>query len=290
MRVFLQSPYLALEYLHWRKFNGLPTIEVQKVCTLDVESRNLLIFVSTETEKFLLKQYGSQASKSFIANEHLILSILKISNLSEFIVEVPFFDEHNLIICIKWYEFHSLENFLAKLRLRGKWNDIEAIVKNVSKIFYNVHSFYRDDLPKVNPAAFLPIEYLTVNEIALIGNWSDKKSLIHYDLRLANILINNTDPSQIKLIDWEFAMAGDPLWDIAVFIYSLCITLGDSEFFIKLPPARFDNIKPIVKAFLQVYGVINLEKLKIYLRLYIQINDVRFTETITKTTIDTLLD
>jgi thiamine kinase-like enzyme len=134
----------------------------------------------------------------------------------------------------------------------------------------------------------LPIEHLTVDEIALIGNWSDKKSLIHYDLRLANILINNTDLSQIKLIDWEFAMAGDPLWDIAVFIYSLCITLGDSEFFIKLPPARFQNIKPIVEAFLQVYGAINTEKLKIYLRLYIQINDAKFTGKITGAIINNL--
>jgi hypothetical protein len=150
MRVFLQSPYLALEYLHWRKFNGLPTIEAQKVYTLDVESRNLLIFASTETEKFLLKQYGSQASKSFITNEHLILSILKVSGLSEFIVEEPFFDEQNLIICMKWYEFYSLENFLIELRGGRKWKVIKEIVQNMSPILKQVHSFYHNDLPTIN--------------------------------------------------------------------------------------------------------------------------------------------
>ncbi len=44
-------------------------------------------------------------------------------------------------------------------------------------------------------------------------------SLVHNDIKFANFLVNTGDQNnsigQIKLVDWELADIGDPLWDVA---------------------------------------------------------------------------
>lgn len=55
--------------------------------------------------------------------------------------------------------------------------------------------------------------------VQLIRNIKDnwiRASLIHGDIKWANLLIYNLpDEPELKLIDWEIADIGDPMWDIA---------------------------------------------------------------------------
>lgn len=48
--------------------------------------------------------------------------------------------------------------------------------------------------------------------------WSNK-CLIHGDIKLVNFLVCQEEEN-IKLIDWEIANLGDPLWDVASFLQS----------------------------------------------------------------------
>ena len=50
-------------------------------------------------------------------------------------------------------------------------------------------------------------------------------TLIHGDIKNVNfILKDETDPKSLKLIDWEIADVGDPLWDVAGMIQSLIVS------------------------------------------------------------------
>jgi hypothetical protein len=50
---------------------------------------------------------------------------------------------------------------------------------------------------------------------AVVETW-EPSSLIHGDVRPANILVDATrdQAADVRLIDWEFAAAGDPRWDL----------------------------------------------------------------------------
>lgn len=51
-------------------------------------------------------------------------------------------------------------------------------------------------------------------------NWSGN-SIIHGDIKLVNfIAVHEEGKEKIKLIDWEIANIGDPLWDVAGFLQS----------------------------------------------------------------------
>lgn len=49
-------------------------------------------------------------------------------------------------------------------------------------------------------------------------------SLVHADMRLANVVISGSERTQIQLIDWELCGLGDSLWDLGALLGSLIYT------------------------------------------------------------------
>lgn len=78
-----------------------------------------------------------------------------------------------------------------------------------------------DDLREVGPATMLLLEIiqgevgLTEELDRLRSEWRSE-SLIHGDVRWANVLVEHPDAAApgIRLIDWELASGGDPAWDL----------------------------------------------------------------------------
>lgn len=308
MRVILQSTYLTLEYLIWRQQNGLRSIDDQDIKTLKVIdvsyvlSRNLLSKVNlVGNESYVLKQYGSEnKEESFLKNEIKFLHFLN-ENLSSHVPEILFYDDYNGIIASKLIQNSiNLEKFLTESRQDGKWNDINTIVEEVAGLFTKIHGL------DVSKSEFKPVDVYNIIKfdnfpkesailqdlLFLYSNWPKPEyaKLVHFDPRPANLL--KVDTKNLKILDWEFALLGDPIWDIAIFIISTCLTLGDSVFFKVTAPSRFGNIMPIVQAFCRRYFKNNTsykETLKTYMRLQLYANG---NENVTRytTTINRLID
>lgn len=53
--------------------------------------------------------------------------------------------------------------------------------------------------------------------LALDRGWGEE-CLIHGDVRLANIVLDEGDPVAVCIVDWEAAEAGDPWWDMGCLV------------------------------------------------------------------------
>ena len=86
------------------------------------------------------------------------------------------------------------------------------------------------------------------------------ETLVHGDVRLENVLAEG--PSAVRLVDWEFAGAGEALWDVACFVAScLGAWLWSIPQIPAVPPARLVDeatlplaaIRPGLTAFWTAY-------------------------------------
>ena len=93
-------------------------------------------------------------------------------------------------------------------------------------------------------------------------NWSGN-SMVHGDIKLVNfVTVNEGGKDKVKVIDWEIANIGDPLWDVAgllqsyLFFWITKLTAGPNGFQLMAgqeyldAPAR----KTITSAFWKVYA------------------------------------
>lgn len=65
--------------------------------------------------------------------------------------------------------------------------------------------------------------------IKLKKDWKGN-SLVHGDIKLVNfLLVTENNEEQIKLIDWEIANLGDPLWDLSGLIQSYLTIWGSTR-------------------------------------------------------------
>jgi hypothetical protein len=118
-------------------------------------------------------------------------------------------------------------------------------------------------LPKPSEQQSMQLIYQSPEFIQLIraqqSEWQPT-TLIHGDLRFNNFLIQEgypeTAPFGLKLIDWELADLGDPLWDVASVLQSY-ITLwviseigGTND---QTKTIDLDHFKPTIKAFWNRY-------------------------------------
>jgi len=112
-----------------------------------------------------------------------------------------------------------------------------------------------------------------------IKNEWEIKSLVHGDVKFPNFLVNSGSLSEeepdIRLIDWELADIGDPLWDVAAVIQSYLTLWILSEIEQKNKEDKFqviinlNNVQPSIAAFWRRYtasvhweGVISHQYLK----------------------------
>lgn len=302
MRVILQSPYLTLEYLIWRHQNGLwqydsNQLKKIKVSVANFNSRNLLSLIELPNgEKYILKQYGSETKYSFVKNEIKFLSFMN-QNLKPYVPEILFSDEYNGIIASKLIRnsINSMDYF-GTLRDSDNFDSIGITVNEIAEIFNKIHSldvsksaFERVDVNKIIKFDTFPKEPSVLKDLMFFyESWPKKAKLVHFDSRLENFLI--VDNKDLKILDWEFALLGDPIWDISIFIISLCYTLSSTGFFSNT--AQIDKIRPIVQNFCKAYFKNNTsykETLKTYMRLQLYANG---NENVTQytTTIDNLID
>jgi thiamine kinase-like enzyme len=104
-----------------------------------------------------------------------------------------------------------------------------------------------------NPALVQKIE-------ATAAQW-ERYSLIHGDIKWMNFIVTENE-SEVKLIDWEIADLGDPLWDVAGAIqsyFSSWTMSFDNRYkeYVRIPDNEFitmEVILPVVKVFWETYA------------------------------------
>ncbi|WP_273210976.1 phosphotransferase family protein [Runella zeae] len=98
---------------------------------------------------------------------------------------------------------------------------------NIDNNLINVASYHGDENKK-DFLAFLQESPDLIKSLgALRKSWLERpQTLLHGDLKPSNILISTSSSEAapiLTLIDWEMALVGDPLWDIASFVASLIL-------------------------------------------------------------------
>lgn len=305
----LQSPYSTLEYLLWRKYNLLTNSGLQatepianiRVSYSDTSSRNLIALVKNKDKHLLLlKQYGSlDREGSFIETENNVVTYLKSSNLVNNISTVAFYDADNKIVAFEYLnDYLSLNIFDEKnatiynLYLKQDWNGIEKLVAEIGVILCELHHIdvkSAKENAKVQSYEGKRVLHLHKDEIVkydvddltyLFKNWDSERALIHFDVRLSNFLHKNDE--KLILIDWEMAIIGDPVWDLAIIIHSIC-TFFTADFFTRDTIDYLTDVKKVVNSLLVAYKagncIFDLDKLKIYLNLQIQKYGILKSET-----------
>lgn len=94
-----------------------------------------------------------------------------------------------------------------------------------------------------------------------MGEAWETTSLIHGDVKFPNFLINKDfvpgNQPDIRLIDWELADIGDPLWDVAAVIQNYLTLWVASEINPKNNPRAYpislEQLQPSISAFWQRY-------------------------------------
>ncbi len=98
-----------------------------------------------------------------------------------------------------------------------------------------------------------------INLIQALENTWEASSLIHGDIKFYNFLINKDYkigeiPSQ-RLIDWELADIGDPLWDVAAIFNGYLLTWVISVASMAHPKKiELTDIQPIMSSFWKKYA------------------------------------
>lgn len=120
--------------------------------------------------------------------------------------------------------------------------------------------------PATGPAEKQPVKLMLENKefmscLSSIEDEWETKSLIHGDVKFPNLLIN-TDYTpgarpDIRLIDWELADIGDPLWDVAAAIQNYLTLWIASEIDPEQDhsgPVTLEMVRPSIAAFWQRYA------------------------------------
>jgi aminoglycoside phosphotransferase (APT) family kinase protein len=87
---------------------------------------------------------------------------------------------------------------------------------------------------------------------------------VHNDLKWDNILVHpsegETEPTEVKIIDWEMAGIGDPCWDVGtvlsefVAFWALSIPVVDGEPYEGLAKYPIEDMQPAIRAFWDGYS------------------------------------
>ncbi|WP_299888734.1 aminoglycoside phosphotransferase family protein [uncultured Lacinutrix sp.] len=147
----------------------------------------------------------------------------------------------------------------------NKLNNFDKLPKNLPWILqldkHKAHEFFVGN--KASTAVISLIKENNQLQETLIGlakKWQFTH-LIHGDVKWVNFLISKDEQSQ-KLIDWELADIGDPIWDIAGLLQSYITAWlfgfdNNDPFNQSLPkdmePYDIKHMKPSAKAFLFKY-------------------------------------
>ena len=104
-----------------------------------------------------------------------------------------------------------------------------------------------------------------IEQLRIMRDDWETKSLIHGDVKFANFLINNntlpTNEPDIRLIDWELADIGDPIWDVAAVVQNYLTLWVSSEIAMEyrqggdhLIVVSLEHVQPSIAAFWERYS------------------------------------
>jgi aminoglycoside phosphotransferase (APT) family kinase protein len=95
----------------------------------------------------------------------------------------------------------------------------------------------------------------------LRGEWR-VDAFVHFDLRWDNILVTRGRRAEVKIVDWEFAGAGDACWDVGTVFSNYLTTwvrsiplLGESlpERLVEQARLPLSKMQPAIRAFWSSY-------------------------------------
>ncbi|WP_435353911.1 phosphotransferase [Emticicia sp. SJ17W-69] len=283
MKIILHSEYLTVEYLIWRMCNFSDSFSEKleenfyndmKVIILPVNSRNLLSKVKIGQKIYIFKQYGKPEPSKFLENESNIYDLNILGNIS---TEKIFYDHgYGIIVTEKLLGFDPIMQILYLILPLGNWEKVSNIISLSASIFRQLHQSKIDSSLMLKPDSVSILKkvdshsnQLLIDDINFFEREWKQEDFIHFDLRLDNMLIKDTE---IKIIDWEMAIIGDYYWDLAIFLNSLVLFLGTVEIYTLSTHFRLERIRSVVKEFIKTYfsqkeDEPDLNKLRVYWRL-----------------------
>jgi thiamine kinase-like enzyme len=246
-------------------------------------------------------------NKSTVENENIFYDWIKDKGFKNVPKIVDFDSYNTILTTSIIADSINLAKALKELRTitlnSDKWNKSEIIIKNVAERLAAFHQISTTIPPPIIPfskatPSFLPIldnleendfsplsiinlDFLDIdiklfqriftdyskNIILQTNQQWESQTVIHFDFRTDNILINNND--EITITDWEMCSMGDPLWDVTTILNSLPFAITNAPTLNN--GLRFhEQVKNLIKVFWETYTTavknksITVEKLKVF--------------------------
>lgn len=288
------TPENIYRFLHKRQLIDSDTVVKGNFTVLPANTRNTILKVMLQKENSLfVKQMGKDpVSVSQFQREIKAYTLFKnnreFSTLADLVPDLLDYDDENNVLVTRLlpdaknvYEYYMLSqnfdislareqaNILSACHISPDANTDTSGFPKILPWVLRLDQFKASDFFVGNQASTDIIQLIKDNNmlqnslIDLAASWH-YTHLIHGDIKWINFLAvtNNDTTVTQKLIDWELADIGDPLWDVAGLLQSyLSIwVLGfdnNNPYSNELPdymkPFDMRKLQPSAQAFLQEY-------------------------------------
>ena len=249
------SPETIYQYLHKRQLIDEEAVVKGHFMVHPVKTRNniMKIIIEPDNSLFVKQTENDVISNGLFLREVNTLKLLK--NNNEFTSIAGFVpalmdhdDENNVIVTQLFYSGQNLSEYYGLSKnfdiniARGQANilsachtapekntDTSVFPKNVPWVLqldqFNADQFFPGNQPATGIIKMIKDNQLLRQQIVnLAASWQTTH-LIHGDIKWINFLIAENDGQKVqKLIDWELADIGDPIWDVAGLLQSYIAT------------------------------------------------------------------
>lgn len=287
----------VVPYLLQRNLVSPESVVHQELTVIDASSRNQNFGVLRPNDQsYLLKQGIDPQRKKTIANEaqiyELIHSTMGKAGLTQYLPRFFDYDSARGILVIEYLSYaQNLHNYCA---LRGRFSKVlgAAIGDALSSLHQirwdrqsgriemlahgppGILSIHRPELEVLRDISGANVQVIKIIQrypefTELLDELRDEwrsEALIHFDFKWDNCLVTSRTPSgrktRLKIVDWELAGIGDPIWDVAsvlnaylsFWILSIPIT-GETppDRFFELARFPLEGMQPAIRSFWNCY-------------------------------------
>lgn len=251
-----------------------------------IHSKNLNYKVSSKSSYFIKQKINNPNDITFLRENQLYKYFYAVPNreIHQYLPSLFKSDLNEGILVIEYFK-----DSISIRSLLEKTEKIELVGSNIARALFALHttniqssliSSLEIPIPwvlqvhKPTTDIFLNSSASTIELIKMIQRYEafschlnnlieqwNNSCLIHNDVKSANMLVLNNDEFDIKIIDWELAGLGNPLWDIgAVFSTFLLQWLDSIPFahnspkdFIRYAKIPLSSLKLGVQSFWKMY-------------------------------------
>jgi thiamine kinase-like enzyme len=251
---------------------------------------NIMKVLINHNNSFFVKQTKKDIASDNLFNReinayHLFKDNKTFSLIAKYVPSlVDYENDNNILITDLFYGSKSLHEYymvtknfnldLAKeqaiilnsCHIRPEKNDdISKFPKSLPWILqldrYNANEFFVNNKASTNIIHLIKENSLLQNELIKLKKSWQFTHLIHGDIKWINFLISENELDQ-KLIDWELADIGDPIWDVAGLLQSYITAwlfgFDNNDPTSQILPKNMEGyhinkIQPSAKAFLSKY-------------------------------------